>query len=95
MQFIQKVLNKDAKFYQSGIHFILRQFFAFFIFTLYFFKFNKKLTQTDYEKVFYLCILIEFYGNWMFKEVCEDDFDSKEEYDQAISLTKALGCECK
>ena len=28
-------------------------------------------------------------------EVCEDDFDSKEEYDQAISVTEALGCECK
>ena len=24
-------------------------------------------------------------------EVCEDDFDSKEEYDQAISVTEALG----
>tara|TARA_B100001115_G_scaffold125517_1_gene94087 strand:+ start:322 stop:504 length:183 start_codon:yes stop_codon:yes gene_type:complete len=28
-------------------------------------------------------------------EVCEDDFDSKEEYDQVISLTEAFGCECK
>lgn len=28
-------------------------------------------------------------------EVCEDDFDSKEEYDQAISVTEAFGCECK
>tara|TARA_B100001939_G_scaffold344522_1_gene359090 strand:+ start:609 stop:791 length:183 start_codon:yes stop_codon:yes gene_type:complete len=28
-------------------------------------------------------------------EVCEDDFDSKEEYDQAISVTESLGCECK
>ena len=28
-------------------------------------------------------------------EVCEDDFDSKEEYNQAISVTEALGCECK
>ena len=24
-------------------------------------------------------------------EVCEDDFDSKKEYDQAISVTEALG----
>ena len=28
-------------------------------------------------------------------EVCEDDFDSKEEYDQAISLTEGFGCDCK
>ena len=28
-------------------------------------------------------------------EVCEDDFDSKEEYNEAITLTEAFGCECK
>ena len=28
-------------------------------------------------------------------QVCEDDFDFKEEYDQAIAETEALGCECK
>ena len=28
-------------------------------------------------------------------EVCEDDFASKEEYDQAVSFTQAFGCECK
>lgn len=28
-------------------------------------------------------------------EVCEDDFDSKEEYDDAIAVTEAFGCECK
>ncbi|MGC6469751.1 MAG: hypothetical protein ACON4E_00590 [Flavobacteriales bacterium] len=28
-------------------------------------------------------------------EVCEDEFDTKEEYDEAITLTEAFGCECK
>ena len=28
-------------------------------------------------------------------EVCEDDFDTKEEYDQVISLTEGFGWECK
>lgn len=28
-------------------------------------------------------------------EVCEDDFDTKEDYNEAISLTEAFGCECK
>ena len=35
-----------------------------------FLSLTKKLTQIDYEKVFYLCVLIKFYGNWMFKKVC-------------------------
>lgn len=28
-------------------------------------------------------------------EVCEDDFDTKEEYNEAITLTEAFGCDCK
>ena len=28
-------------------------------------------------------------------EFCEDDFDSKEDYDLAVDLVEALGCECK
>ncbi len=28
-------------------------------------------------------------------EVCEDDFDSKADYDEAISITVAFGCDCK
>lgn len=28
-------------------------------------------------------------------EVCENDFDSKEDYDAAIALTESIGCECK
>lgn len=28
-------------------------------------------------------------------EYCEEDFDSKEDYDQAVSLIEGLGCECK
>lgn len=28
-------------------------------------------------------------------EICEEDADSKEEYDQAVSLIEGLGCECK
>tara|TARA_B100000900_G_scaffold411952_1_gene432681 strand:- start:787 stop:987 length:201 start_codon:yes stop_codon:yes gene_type:complete len=28
-------------------------------------------------------------------EVCEDDFDSKADYDEAISITEAFGCDCK
>jgi hypothetical protein len=28
-------------------------------------------------------------------EICEDDADSKEEYDDAIAIIEALGCECK
>ena len=28
-------------------------------------------------------------------EVCEDDFDTKEDYNEVITLTEAFGCECK
>ena len=28
-------------------------------------------------------------------EVCESDFDSKDEYDQAVAVIEAFGCECK
>ena len=28
-------------------------------------------------------------------EVCEDDFDSKVDYDEAILITEAFGCDCK
>lgn len=28
-------------------------------------------------------------------EICEDDADSKEEYNEAIAIIEALGCECK
>ena len=28
-------------------------------------------------------------------EFCEDDFDSKEDYDAAVALVEAFGCECK
>lgn len=28
-------------------------------------------------------------------EICEEDADSKEEYDDAIAVIEALGCECK
>lgn len=28
-------------------------------------------------------------------EVCEEDATSKEEFDQAVELIEALGCECK
>ena len=28
-------------------------------------------------------------------EECEDDFDSKLDYDEAILITKAFGCDCK
>lgn len=29
------------------------------------------------------------------REYCEEDFDSKEDYDQAISLIEGFGCDCK
>ena len=29
------------------------------------------------------------------EEVCEDDFDSKSEYDDAITILEAFGCSCK
>ena len=28
-------------------------------------------------------------------EVCESDFDSKEDYNAAIALTESIGCDCK
>ena len=28
-------------------------------------------------------------------EICQNDFDSKEDYDSAVELIEALGCECK
>ena len=28
-------------------------------------------------------------------EVCEDDFDSKVNYDEATLITEAFGCDCK
>lgn len=28
-------------------------------------------------------------------EVCENDFDSKEDYNAAIALTESIGCDCK
>jgi len=28
-------------------------------------------------------------------EICQNDFDSKEDYDLAVELIEALGCECK
>ncbi len=28
-------------------------------------------------------------------EICEDDADSKEEYDDAVAIIEGLGCECK
>ena len=28
-------------------------------------------------------------------EVCESDFDNKDEYDQAVAVIEAFGCECK
>tara|TARA_B100001758_G_C17918621_1_gene357364 strand:+ start:285 stop:512 length:228 start_codon:yes stop_codon:yes gene_type:complete len=28
-------------------------------------------------------------------EMCEEDFDSKEDYDQSVSLAEGLGCDCK
>ncbi|MBL6873742.1 MAG: hypothetical protein ISR00_07370 [Flavobacteriales bacterium] len=28
-------------------------------------------------------------------ELCESDFDNKDEYDQAIAVIEAFGCECK
>ena len=27
-------------------------------------------------------------------ELCQDDFDSKDDYDAAIALIEAFGCEC-
>ena len=28
-------------------------------------------------------------------EICQDDFDSKDDYNSAVALTEAFGCECK
>jgi hypothetical protein len=28
-------------------------------------------------------------------EFCKDDFASKEEYDQAVAVVEAFGCDCK
>ena len=28
-------------------------------------------------------------------ELCQDDFDSKEDYDQAVAVIEAFGCECQ
>tara|TARA_B100001059_G_scaffold232738_1_gene271197 strand:- start:1324 stop:1476 length:153 start_codon:yes stop_codon:yes gene_type:complete len=28
-------------------------------------------------------------------EVCESDFDNKDEYDQAVAVIEAFGCDCK
>jgi len=28
-------------------------------------------------------------------EICQDDFDSKEEYNTAVTLVEAFGCECQ
>ena len=28
-------------------------------------------------------------------EICEDDFDSREDYNTAVSLLEDFGCECK
>lgn len=28
-------------------------------------------------------------------EFCQDEFDDKDEYDQAIALIEAFGCDCK
>jgi hypothetical protein len=28
-------------------------------------------------------------------EFCKDDFSSKEEYDQAVAVVEAFGCDCK
>ena len=27
-------------------------------------------------------------------EICQDDFDSKEEYDEAVAVIRAFGCDC-
>ena len=28
-------------------------------------------------------------------ELCQDDFDSKDEYNSAVALVEAFGCDCK
>ena len=28
-------------------------------------------------------------------EICEDDFDSKEDYNTAVDLIESIGCECQ
>ena len=28
-------------------------------------------------------------------EICQDDFDSKDDYNRAVALTEAFGCECQ
>jgi len=28
-------------------------------------------------------------------EICQDDFDSKEDYNTAVALIEAFGCECQ
>ena len=28
-------------------------------------------------------------------EICQDDFDSKEDYNKAVALAEAFGCECQ
>jgi len=28
-------------------------------------------------------------------EICQDDFDSKEDYNTAVGLVEAFGCECQ
>ena len=28
-------------------------------------------------------------------EMCEEDYDSKEDYDQSVSLAEDFGCDCK
>lgn len=28
-------------------------------------------------------------------ELCQDDFDSKDDYNSAVALVEAFGCECK
>ena len=28
-------------------------------------------------------------------EICQDDFDSKEDYNTAVALVEAFGCECQ
>jgi len=46
--------------------------------------FPNKVTSTD-----------DLLHDFNILKVCEDEFDSKEEYNQATSVTEAFCCECK
>jgi len=41
------------------------------------------------------CTLSNGMGDTGTEEICRDDFDSKEDYNTAVALVEAFGCECQ